>query len=423
MLRYLVPGCVLAAVLLMATLAPHHIRANAIGVPSAADLVAGLVVEGLPIGRSVSFTVGNADKVDFADTRLSPDGPSVAVADGGSVEVFHSADDAQYRASRVTTVTGAAEYDYLAVQPGVGGVLLRLSGQFTPSQAQQYANALGMMIWATPTLITGPGHTVDAPRIAAGTQHGASYGVPRFAVLGAQSCSTGSGRCASAVRIVRPVAGRLPEPGPLRMAQACVRFGRESVLSGLRHCQRHEAKSLRKCLAASRANAFAVATNPSHDSCPPSTVVVPIPVASLKASQSSLPLHGACPGGGRSRLGVRHRYLIAGQPQASACSRTSSRDCWGTSLLRTTQLPFTVLRPRVLAEPRPPAPPAYAAERQSGGPLAAEPQRCKYDGFTFCRTDAINVHTRSVHSAVGTLNLKAEHHNHGGRQWQRRTRQ
>ena len=83
-------------------------------------------------------------KINFKDSRI-PDsgdqGVDISVGDGGSIEVFATLADAtkhtQYVQGIATSSALFAEYDY---QDGL--VLLRISKQLTPDQAQAYQAAL-----------------------------------------------------------------------------------------------------------------------------------------------------------------------------------------------------------------------------------------------------------------------------------------
>lgn len=126
---------------------------------SAADLLAGLKAQQLPIGESVVFTAATDEnhllgrpgqyigKASWHDTRVEDSGdhgPDLSVDDGGSIEVFANAADAQRRFEYVASIasTGGvfAEYDYLS-----GDVLLRLTRFLTPEEANQYRYALNTL--------------------------------------------------------------------------------------------------------------------------------------------------------------------------------------------------------------------------------------------------------------------------------------
>lgn len=123
----------------------------------AATVVAALKAAGVPIGAVQVYTAANdpnsllgrpgqyTSKASFTLTTIPAEKQNASdqfdVQNGGSVEVFGSAADAQRRDRYVATVTASVpmlvEYD--TVQ---GTVLLRLSGALTPDQAKQYQQAL-----------------------------------------------------------------------------------------------------------------------------------------------------------------------------------------------------------------------------------------------------------------------------------------
>lgn len=108
------------------------------------------------LGRPGQYT----SKVNFTDPRAKNGQPSGGkdVVDGGSVEVFDNASDAMARGAYIQTVTRGmqilgSEYDFIA-----GGVLLRLSGNLTPSAARKYATALTAIV-GLPVATPKPAHT------------------------------------------------------------------------------------------------------------------------------------------------------------------------------------------------------------------------------------------------------------------------
>jgi zinc-ribbon domain len=126
------------------------------GAPQSADeVLQGLKDKDLPIGESVAYTAENdpndllgrpnqyTSKVTFKDTRIDPHSiaDKIDVRNGGSIEVFENQDDATARKNYVESIgkafAPAAEYTYRE-----GTVLLRLSHQLTPKQAEEYENAL-----------------------------------------------------------------------------------------------------------------------------------------------------------------------------------------------------------------------------------------------------------------------------------------
>lgn len=94
------------------------------------------------LGRPHGYT----SKANFVDRRIDydratdPEPDLVDVDEGGSVEVFANAADAQQRRDYIDglpTVLGGAEYKYLS-----GPVLVRVSQSLTPSEAHEYEEAL-----------------------------------------------------------------------------------------------------------------------------------------------------------------------------------------------------------------------------------------------------------------------------------------
>lgn len=93
------------------------------------------------LGRPGSYT----SKVNFNDISLGYD-PTFDVNTGGSIEVFANNDDCQARADYIANVAKTfstlGEYDYAC-----GTVLLRLSKQYLPSQAENWENELKNPQW------------------------------------------------------------------------------------------------------------------------------------------------------------------------------------------------------------------------------------------------------------------------------------
>jgi hypothetical protein len=117
--------------------------------------VQALKAKGLPIGEVFSYTAENdlnhllgrpgqyTGKAEFKDTRIAStnQGVAIAVSDGGSIEVFASTTDAQRRYAYLQSLSTSgnalfAEYEYLD-----GVAILRVSSQFTPTQAKAYETA------------------------------------------------------------------------------------------------------------------------------------------------------------------------------------------------------------------------------------------------------------------------------------------
>jgi hypothetical protein len=114
---------------------------------AAADLVAAMRQQGLPIGAQQAVTPAAGAAVpflsaeSFQDTRLPVSGDPFSVINGGAVEVYASAQDAAQRMQELAliarAVPDAAEYDF---QRGV--VVLRLSRHLAQQDAQAYEAAL-----------------------------------------------------------------------------------------------------------------------------------------------------------------------------------------------------------------------------------------------------------------------------------------
>lgn len=122
---------------------------------SADQIVNGLKGKGLPIGDVFTYTATNdpnnllgrpgqyTSKDNFKDTRISSTdtGADITVSDGGAVEVFANATDAQKRFAYLQSISTSgnamfAEYEYLD-----GVAILRVSSQLTPDQAKAYQAA------------------------------------------------------------------------------------------------------------------------------------------------------------------------------------------------------------------------------------------------------------------------------------------
>jgi hypothetical protein len=122
---------------------------------SADQILQGLKTHGLPIGESFTYTAENdvnkllgrpgqyIGKLNFKDTRIpsTKHGIDISVPDGGSLEVFATATDAQNRFNYIQSISKSsplfAEYEYRD-----GLVILRISSQLTPDQAKAYEDAL-----------------------------------------------------------------------------------------------------------------------------------------------------------------------------------------------------------------------------------------------------------------------------------------
>ncbi|MFC6884573.1 MULTISPECIES: hypothetical protein [Actinomadura] len=100
-----------------------------------------------PNGR-IGRDSGYLSKASFADERIRQRSDPPDADDGGSVEVFGDAEDARERSEyvlrvlrRVPFVSPAGEFHYLA-----GPILLRLAGQLSPKQRQEYERVLRTML-------------------------------------------------------------------------------------------------------------------------------------------------------------------------------------------------------------------------------------------------------------------------------------
>lgn len=132
------------------------VTVEAVQAPDAAAVVERLQAAGLPIGEVIVYTAetdpndllgrpnGYLSKAAFTDTRIT-DTAGVAEGDvalGGGVEVFADEADAQQRMDYIQSVLDemgmlGTEYDFVA-----GPVLLRLSQELTPEQAEEYEQVL-----------------------------------------------------------------------------------------------------------------------------------------------------------------------------------------------------------------------------------------------------------------------------------------
>lgn len=115
------------------------------------------------LGRPGSYT----SKVNFNDISLGYD-PTFDVNTGGSIEVFANNDDCQARADYIASVaktfSTASEYDYV-----YGVVLLRLSKQYLPSQAENWESELKNPQWND--LDTENGNSFQLLQISEQTWH------------------------------------------------------------------------------------------------------------------------------------------------------------------------------------------------------------------------------------------------------------
>jgi hypothetical protein len=140
---------------------------------TARQVAIALKAKGLPVSVTAVYTAatdpnhllgrpgGYTSKIIFADPRATNAQDASGghdVAGGGSVEVYPSRAAAMRRGAYIETLTQAApvlgtEYDYVS-----GGVLLRISGNLTPAQASQYAEAL-QAVTGTPVAEPSPAST------------------------------------------------------------------------------------------------------------------------------------------------------------------------------------------------------------------------------------------------------------------------
>ena len=119
---------------------------------SADQIVKELQAHGLPVGAITVYTDKNdpnnllgrpgqyISKASFKDTRIG-NVVDFGVSTGGSVEVFASTTDAQYRFTYLQALSTSgnplfAEYEYLD-----GVAILRVSSQLTPGEAKAYETA------------------------------------------------------------------------------------------------------------------------------------------------------------------------------------------------------------------------------------------------------------------------------------------
>lgn len=129
---------------------------------TAADVLSELKAKGLPVGESFAYTDSNdpnkllgrpgqyVSKINFKDTRVvqqyvNNTGAKIEVSDGGSVETFASATDAQNRFKYIQAISKSssmfAEYEYIQ-----GDAILRISNDLTPAQAKVYADAFKQIV-------------------------------------------------------------------------------------------------------------------------------------------------------------------------------------------------------------------------------------------------------------------------------------
>ncbi|MGW0594793.1 hypothetical protein [Streptosporangium sp. NPDC002607] len=127
----------------------------------AAGVVKALTQQGVPVTLTVTYTAdtdpnkllgrpnGYTSKASFTDQRIDAakvgGGKEGDVGLGGSVEVFEDAGQAEQRADYIRGIGEKlpvlGEYDYVA-----GPVLLRVSKELTPQQAEEFEAALGKIV-------------------------------------------------------------------------------------------------------------------------------------------------------------------------------------------------------------------------------------------------------------------------------------
>lgn len=127
----------------------------------AAGVIQALIKQGMPATLTVTYDEssdpnkllgrpnGYTSKASFADRRVdSSKVPAAKPGDvelGGSVEVFASADEAEARAAYIQEIGKKlpmlGEYNYVK-----GPVVVRVSKELTPTDAQPYEGALGKVV-------------------------------------------------------------------------------------------------------------------------------------------------------------------------------------------------------------------------------------------------------------------------------------
>ncbi|GAA3083478.1 hypothetical protein [Streptosporangium carneum] len=127
----------------------------------ASGMVEALAKQGMPVTPTVTYDKasdpnkllgrpnGYTSKASFADQRVDPAKvPTAKQGDvnlGGTVEVFATAEDAEARAASVKEAAKsgptAGEYSYVK-----GPVVVRVSKELMPMDAQQYEGALGKIV-------------------------------------------------------------------------------------------------------------------------------------------------------------------------------------------------------------------------------------------------------------------------------------
>lgn len=123
------------------------------GLKTAIQVVSGLTAAGIPIGESINYTAetdpnemlgrpgGYTSKVNFRDTRLTPERDTIETTDGGSVEFFASKTDLQRRVDHLKSVWDTIPLIDRDVVFTKGTVLLRVSIRLLTEQSNAYGSA------------------------------------------------------------------------------------------------------------------------------------------------------------------------------------------------------------------------------------------------------------------------------------------
>lgn len=162
-------SCGEAATTTSTTTTPNKPVATTIPTPTpvpqpktAVDVLTALKANIPTIGESFTYTEDNdvnkllgrpgqyTGKINFKDTRvvrqyINNTGAKIEVNDGGSIETFASATDAQSRFKYIQAISKSggmfAEYEYIN-----GTVILRVSNELAPSKAKEYEMALKSIV-------------------------------------------------------------------------------------------------------------------------------------------------------------------------------------------------------------------------------------------------------------------------------------
>lgn len=121
---------------------------------AALGVLSGLAAEGIPIGEFVDYTPqtdpnelmgrpgGYTSKVNFQDTRLTPESTDFDTQDGGAIEVFASEDDLNDRIARLEATWEAFPIVPKDVLYSEGTILLRVSTRLLTPDVESYGAAL-----------------------------------------------------------------------------------------------------------------------------------------------------------------------------------------------------------------------------------------------------------------------------------------